>query len=297
MGSSTTANNLSGHSDHRLLRVLLIAAGLLVLGLVAWRVTADYRTYFSPLDEVDVSQGQAEGFIPLYEAEGGQNPGGAPTLAAVAPVVGREPEQTSQAPATPTVLGEDEGALELQFNRGTPQATRPAAILPYATPAFDQPQRLIPDRIVIPSIGLDAPVKAVHMQEVEAHDGNTYLQWTAPYEFAAGWHDTSAALGEFGNLVLNGHHNLAGEVFREIHTLEDGAQIFVYSGEQAFVYKVGLNLLLKERFQPVEVRLQNAQWILPSQDTRLTLITCWPYESNTHRVVIVALPSETREIP
>jgi sortase (surface protein transpeptidase) len=56
------------------------------------------------------------------------------------------------------------------------------------------------------------------------------------------------------------------------------------------VYRVEMNLILKERFQPVEVRLQNAAWILPSQDERLTLISCWPYESNTHRVVIVALP-------
>lgn len=147
---------------------------------------------------------------------------------------------------------------------------------------------------MIPAIGLDAPVVPVHLKEVEAHDGNLYQQWIAPYEFAAGWHDTSATLGEFGNLVLNGHHNIAGEVFRDLHTLEVGDTIFVYSGDQAFAYQVGLNLRFKERFEKVEVRLQNAQWILPSQDERLTLITCWPYESNTHRIVIVALPVEAR---
>jgi LPXTG-site transpeptidase (sortase) family protein len=31
---------------------------------------------------------------------------------------------------------------------------------------------------------------------------------------------------------------------------------------------------------------------MPSTDERLTLITCWPYETNTHRLIIVALPEK-----
>ncbi|HOG80388.1 MAG TPA: sortase, partial [Anaerolineaceae bacterium] len=49
-------------------------------------------------------------------------------------------------------------------------------------------------------------------------------------------------------------------------------------------------MILPERNQPVEQRIENARWIEPSVDTRLTLITCWPYESNTHRLVVVARP-------
>lgn len=40
----------------------------------------------------------------------------------------------------------------------------------------------------------------------------------------------------------------------------------------------------------VDVRMDNARWILPSTDERLTLVTCWPAKSNTHRLIIVASP-------
>jgi LPXTG-site transpeptidase (sortase) family protein len=66
--------------------------------------------------------------------------------------------------------------------------------------------------------------------------------------------------------------------------------IKVYSGKNVFRYRVALAMLLPERFKSLTVRLDNARWILPTEDERLTLITCWPYESNTHRVIIVALP-------
>jgi len=38
------------------------------------------------------------------------------------------------------------------------------------------------------------------------------------------------------------------------------------------------------------VRQENARWIAPTDDERLTLVTCWPYTNNTHRVVVVAKP-------
>jgi sortase A len=45
----------------------------------------------------------------------------------------------------------------------------------------------------------------------------------------------------------------------------------------------------------LEVRLANAEWIKATEDERITLITCWPYESNTHRVVVVAVPVRAGE--
>jgi sortase A len=38
------------------------------------------------------------------------------------------------------------------------------------------------------------------------------------------------------------------------------------------------------------VRLENASWIAKTSDERLTLVTCWPYDTNTHRLVVVASP-------
>jgi sortase A len=64
----------------------------------------------------------------------------------------------------------------------------------------------------------------------------------------------------------------------------------VYAGNNVFFYKVTTRQILKERDQPLEVRLKNAQWIQPTSDERLTLVTCWPYTTNTHRLIIVAKP-------
>lgn len=153
----------------------------------------------------------------------------------------------------------------------------------------DQPEGLIPDRLVIPSIILDAPIIPTKLKEID-YQGQLYYQWLAPNKPAVGWHDSSALLGLPGNTVLNGHHNVYGEVFKELVNVHEGDLIEVYSDEQVYKYRVVLAMLLPERFKSLTVRLENARWILPTEDERLTLITCWPYESNTHRVIIVALP-------
>jgi sortase A len=49
-------------------------------------------------------------------------------------------------------------------------------------------------------------------------------------------------------------------------------------------------MILPERDMDMDTRMENARWILPSTDERLTLITCWPAESNTHRLIVVAQP-------
>jgi LPXTG-site transpeptidase (sortase) family protein len=155
----------------------------------------------------------------------------------------------------------------------------------------DQTIGLIPDRLVIPSIDLDAPILPTKVKKID-FQGQTYYQWLAPDKPAVGWHDSSALLGLPGNTVLNGHHNVYGKVFKDLVKLHEGDLIQVYSGNQVFKYQVVLAMLLPERFKSLTVRLENARWILPTDDERLTLITCWPADSNTHRVIIVALPEQ-----
>jgi sortase A len=147
----------------------------------------------------------------------------------------------------------------------------------------------VPDRIVIPAIQLDAPAVPATLRTI-AYLGKNYPQWKVPNFFAAGWAPTSASLGVIGNTVLFGHHNADGEVFAHLVDLQVGDLIVVYSGERKFTYAVALKMILPERNEPVDIRLQNARWILPSADERLTLLTCWPYASNTHRLIIVAIP-------
>ncbi len=92
--------------------------------------------------------------------------------------------------------------------------------------------------------------------------------------------------------MLDGHHNVKGEVFRDLWTLQAGDEIILWAGEQARRYRVAEAVILPERDQPLEVRLANARYIQPTSDERLTLITCWPDDDNSHRAVVVALPVE-----
>ena len=147
----------------------------------------------------------------------------------------------------------------------------------------------IPDRLVIPSISLDAPVLAEHYKEIFLNDV-LYIQWRVPFRFAAGWQDTTALPGEVGNTVLNGHHNEYGKVFKDLINLKEGDLIELYAGDILYTYKVTTIMLLPEKYQSMEVRIKNASWIMPTTDERLTLVTCWPPESNTHRLIVVAFP-------
>jgi sortase A len=147
----------------------------------------------------------------------------------------------------------------------------------------------IPDRIVIPAIHLDAPVVQSEKTIVELRD-QWFEQWIVPNEFAAGWQANSAPLGMVGNTVLGGHHNEYGKVFAYLVELNIGDLISVYSGKIKFTYRVVNKLLLPERDVSLEIRKANAEWIAPTRDERLTLVTCWPKRNNTHRVIIVAEP-------
>lgn len=177
-----------------------------------------------------------------------------------------------------------------------PEAT-PYVGQAFPTPVPEQEQEaveeqrvgLTPDRIVIPSIALDETVVPVQFVEYE-YEGRTFNQWQPPEGRKVGWHNTSAGMGIAGNTVLNGHHNIQGMVFRDLYQVQLGDTIELYSGEELISYVVVHTDILEERNQPIEVRLSNAEWIKGTEDERVTIITCWPFESNTHRVVVVAVP-------
>lgn len=164
----------------------------------------------------------------------------------------------------------------------------PARSLPVRKPTPVDLAGNIPTRIVISAIQLDAPVETVGWHTVDG-----VSQWDVPDYFAAGWLMTSAPLGRSGNTAITGHHNIAGEVFRNLVKLKPGDRITVYSKDEPFYYEITTRKILLERGQPEAVLRENARWIQPTEDERVTLTTCWPYTSNTHRLIIVAKPLET----
>ncbi|HLB45412.1 MAG TPA: sortase [Anaerolineales bacterium] len=133
----------------------------------------------------------------------------------------------------------------------------PPVVLP--TPA---PQHAT--RISIPALGVDAPV--VHGVE------------PASLRRGVGHYDVSANPGERGNLVLAGHNDIYGEVFRDLADLKPGDEVTVYTASSRYRYVVrGWRLV-----EPTEVSVME-----PTVGPTLTLISCYPYLVDTQRIVVV----------
>lgn len=154
-------------------------------------------------------------------------------------------------------------------------------------PVLSRP--VMPDRLAIPAIDVDVPIVELGWHEATNRAGQIFSEWDVA-EYAAGWHKNSARLGEPGNIVLSGHNNILGAVFRELDQLKKDNTIILYAGEQQAHYAVDQVIILPEKSASPEQRKENAAWIGPFDDDRLTLVSCWPRDNNTHRIVVVARP-------
>ena len=161
------------------------------------------------------------------------------------------------------------------------------ALTPAAAPAAETAQ---PSDLWIPTLDLRAPIVAVEPREVTL-GGQRVAQLDVPNAFAAGWNTLSAPVGSPGNTVLIGHNNEFGEVFRNLDRLQVGDEIVLYTASGERRYAASEVITLPEENSTLADRLANAAWIAPSADERLTLVTCWPYFTNTHRLVVVARPA------
>lgn len=173
---------------------------------------------------------------------------------------------------------------------------------PYPTFAGTLPPTATPWRgtnptyIRIPDIDLEAPIVPIGWKTVQVR-GTPQAMWDVPDWRAAGWHEISVPLRVIGNTVLNGHNTTKGEVFRDLYKLKAGALIMV-DGEDGGVYTYTVQevLILPEAGQPLEVRIANAAYTQPTDDERLTLVTCHPYGSLDNRLIVIAYPTPSDEI-
>ncbi|MCA1554242.1 MAG: sortase, partial [Chloroflexi bacterium] len=147
----------------------------------------------------------------------------------------------------------------------------------------------MPTRILIPSIRVDSPVVPVGWTTT-IQDSQLVSEWETA-DFAVGFHKSMALPGGTGNTVMSGHNNIQGAVFRYLDQIKVGDKITVYTAQKTFVYTVAQTMIVEEKFASREQQAKNAAWIAPTNDNRLTLVSCWPYNNNTHRVIIVAKPS------
>ena len=195
----------------------------------------------------------------------------------------------SPTPGQPTALSASPTGVIPSATPTISTTTIPPTATPLA-PVFLLTQKSsAPDHITIAAIGLDAPIVPVDLHPITL-ENTIYSQWDVPDQRAAGWHDSSALLGQPGNTVLNGHHNIYGEVFRWLVALKPGNIITLESHARRYYYVVVQTMTLAEEGQPLAKRQENARWILPTDDERVTLITCWPYYARSHRLIVIARP-------
>ncbi len=178
------------------------------------------------------------------------------------------------------------------FRQAPPPA--PAAVMP--APPAKAPivvqtvaHGLLPDRLQIPSIKVDTPVVELGWIASQSDNGRILSEWDVA-DNAAGWHKNSSLIGERGNMVMSGHNNINGAVFRALDQLKRGDQAIVWSGQQQFIYRVAEVIIVPEKYASAQQRNANAKWIGPFSDERLTLVSCWPRDDNTHRIIVIAYP-------
>ena len=136
------------------------------------------------------------------------------------------------------------------------------------------------DGIAIPRIGVDARVVDVGLL------ASGEMETTAN---GAGRLAFSAQAGEAGNAVIAGHNDIDGEVFRRLPELRQGDEIFLRRGDSTYRYVVVVRTIVREQGATAQQRYENARWMDPTDGPTATLISCYPYRVDTHRVIVHAV--------
>lgn len=176
-----------------------------------------------------------------------------PALNVHAPKVGPETMSTAQSEAAA------ESAAE-----SAPAAARADA---------NHDLRPLPDRLVMSKLDMDIPVEEIGWSMRPGANGSVYNQWDEA-DYAAGWHKNSATPGEGGNVVLSGHNNVMGAVFRELDQLSRGDIATLYVDGVPHEYAVQRVLIVPETTATAEQRKENAKWIAETDSEQLTLVSC-----------------------
>ena len=169
-----------------------------------------------------------------------------------------------------------------------PSPSPAAAPAPSPLPTRPPPAASPPTRLVIPALNIDIPVVPVGVKRVQ-ENGKVRLIWD-DVPNAGGFHQTSAYPGQGGNIVINGHRDIKGAVFRHLDQLQPGDEIILYVGDAPYEYYVTETLVVPETFATPEQRAANLRLIGHIPEERLTLVTCTPVALATHRLLVIAKP-------
>ena len=192
--------------------------------------------------------------------------------------------------AAPALAGQAVPSVETQAPPPAPRLLAGSGAATGAPPAAVEPAA--PTRLEIPSVGIAAKVVTVTWEMIPSKDGANRPEWQVA-DYAVGYHQGSAYPGRLGNVVMSGHVDYKGEVFRDLHKVNKGDQIIVHTDKGQYMYVVESLVLVREEGVSDEEKRRNAEYMRPTPDQTLTLITCWPYGIDTHRLIVIAKPYQS----
>jgi len=168
-------------------------------------------------------------------------------------------------PASPhwSVKQREQGRLLVRKLSGHQKVAIPKKLSRHLGPAGAEPAM----RIVIPKIGVDAPV----VQTMPADGVWEVADW------AVGHLATTPNPGAAGNAAYSAHDDIKGEVFKRLGELSPGDVLRFYTPHSVYTYVVTNQLTV----DPSDVSVLN-----PTRSSTVTLISCAPYWVDTQRIVV-----------
>lgn len=156
-------------------------------------------------------------------------------------------------------------------------------------PTYDSP----PVRIIIPSVKIDSPVVPVTWAMIPGKNGAAAQSEWQVADYAVGHHAGSVNPGQVGNVVLSGHVDYRGEVFRDLKDVKKGDTVTLDTEQGQYIYIVTELVLVKEEGVSEAQKKANAAYMNQTPDQTLTMITCWPYGIDDHRLIVIAKPYQS----
>jgi sortase A len=149
-----------------------------------------------------------------------------------------------------------------------------------------------PVRLSIPSVNIDSKIVPVSWKMIPSPGGAQKSEWQVA-DYAVGHHAGTANPGQPGNVVLSGHVDYRGQVFKDLNKVHKGDEVTVYTEKGQYLYVVTDLVIVKEEGVSEEQKRQNAAYMNPTPDRTLTMITCWPYGVDDHRLVVISKPYQS----
>lgn len=262
---------------------IFATAIFLIIGGGLWAEGFRFSTFFSRFAQPQSSQAIQEGSITSI-------PSATPTVSVTfTAVVANLPDpvavlQTATPELTPTPTVElvqptDTVVATLVLPTATLTPTATATPIVYPTPVVTMPPQLAPGsalperlatRIVISSLEVDTSVLLAPIKD---------RTWQVDHlDQDVGHLEGTASPGSNSNVVLAAHVTLAPDgragPFKYIRNLAPGDIVTVYDNEQAYHYEIDYLTSVK----PTEIAVT-----YPSDEAKLTLITCLNYDSSLGR--------------